>query len=139
MGRINVFSAHLSWWSDGFEEQFERLRKWANKGHSNDVVATFLGGDFNIKAGSRGYVSVVNTKEYEDQFLKATSRNIFEEVFRKSSLYWPQNLANDYRIDYIFMKNGSDLKVTSARTLFSEHDYGRVSDHQGYFMTFEPE
>jgi maltose 6'-phosphate phosphatase len=139
MGRINVFSAHLSWWSDGFKEQFERLREWANRGHSKDVVATFLGGDFNIQAGSQGYVSVVNTKEYEDQFLKATSRNIFDGVFRKSSSNWPQTLANDYRIDYIFMKKGSDLKVTSARILFSEHDYGRVSDHEGYLMTFEPE
>jgi maltose 6'-phosphate phosphatase len=29
VGLINVFSSHLSWWEDGFAEQFENLRQWA--------------------------------------------------------------------------------------------------------------
>lgn len=139
MGSINVFSAHLSWWDDGFLEQFENLREWANQKHSDDVVATFLGGDFNIKAGSQGYVSVVNSKEYHDQFLKATSRKLFDRVYGNQADHWQRDLADDHRIDYIFMKDGSHLNVTSASVLFSDDNYGRVSDHHGYFAVFEPE
>lgn len=138
MGLVNVFSTHLSWWSDGFREQFETLRKWANHKHSSHVAATLLCGDFNIKAGSQGYVLVTRTKEYEDQFLKMTSPDVFVEVFGQSSQNCAQHLADDRRIDYIFMKKGSNLKVTSAKVLFTEYDYGRVSDHFGYYMEFEP-
>ena len=53
MGLINVFSAHLSWWEDGFAEQFKRLRDWAADNQTDDVKATLLCGDFNITAGSR--------------------------------------------------------------------------------------
>ncbi len=31
MGFINFFSAHLSWWDDGFPEQFKRLSKCAHQ------------------------------------------------------------------------------------------------------------
>ncbi|MGE5446346.1 MAG: endonuclease/exonuclease/phosphatase family protein [Ignavibacteriales bacterium] len=138
MGLTNVLSVHLSWLSDGFLEQFERLRGWANHKHANNVAATLLCGDFNIKAGSEGYAAVVNTQEYEDQFLRVTSQDVFDKIFRQSSQPWDHYLANDHRIDYIFMKKGSNLMVTSARPLFTEHDYGRVSDHYGYYMEFEP-
>ena len=37
LGLINVFSSHLSWWDDGFPEQFETLRQWAANEHTGDV------------------------------------------------------------------------------------------------------
>ena len=37
MGLINFFSAHLSWWDDGFPEQFKRLSKWAAENQTGDV------------------------------------------------------------------------------------------------------
>ncbi|MCK5191923.1 MAG: hypothetical protein KAR12_17935, partial [Methylococcales bacterium] len=52
--------------------------------------------------------------------------------------HWQDLLTDDYRIDYIFMNKASELQVTSAKVVFTEQDYGRVSDHCGYFMTFEP-
>jgi maltose 6'-phosphate phosphatase len=52
--------------------------------------------------------------------------------------HWQGLLTEDYRIDYIFMNKKSQLQVTSATVLFTEDDYGQVSDHCGYFMTFEP-
>ena len=36
------------------------------------------------------------------------------------------------------MNKPGELEVTSAEIIFTEQDYGRVSDHCGYLMTFEP-
>jgi len=138
MGLINVFSVHLSWWSDGFQEQFDNLRKWAGRKHTEGLAATLLCGDFNIEAGSRGYAYVAGTKEYEDKFLEIVSAKVFNKIFRQSFRDWNGYFADDHRIDYIFMKKDGNLKVTSARELFTGYDYGRVSDHCGYLMEFEP-
>lgn len=138
MGLINFFSAHLSWWEDGFEQQFRRLCEWAKGKRGRQVKATMLCGDFNIAAGSEGYQLVVDGHEYEDQYLHANEQGLFEKVFRVNDPHWRDFLADDYRIDYIFLHRESDLKVTSARVVFTEHDYGRVSDHCGFIMTFEP-
>lgn len=138
MGAINVFSAHLSWWEDGFKQQFERLCQWAESQLNDEVKTTLLCGDFNIAAGSLGYQQVVNGNRYEDQYLAANHHGLFEQIFRVNDPHWGNMLADDYRIDYIFMNKDSDLRVTSARVLFTDGDYGQVSDHCGYLMTFEP-
>jgi maltose 6'-phosphate phosphatase len=138
IGLINCFSAHVSWWDDGFAEQFENLRWWANANHHGEVDATLLCGDFNIKAGSRGYKLVVDSNDYEDQFLAAKSPDVFEKIFHEHRPNWRRYLTDDHRIDYVFMKKTSGLQVTSARVVFTEQEYGRVSDHEGYLMTFEP-
>ena len=139
MGMVNVFSAHLSWPSGGFFEQFDRLRAWANHKHGNHLAATFLCGDFNIKAGSKAYQAIVQTREYEDQYLAATSPNTFKKIFRKQSPNIAGHLAKDGRIDFIFMQKHSSLQAVAARELFTNGDrYGRVSDHTGYCVEFEP-
>ncbi len=138
IGLINVFSSHLSWWDDGFPEQFENLRHWAAREHTSAVMATMLGGDFNIKAGSKGYQHVVDTHEYDDQYLAANSPKLFRTIFRLGDSPWRHRLEKDHRIDYVFLRKGSDLCVTSGRVLFTDQDYGTVSDHSGYLMTFEP-
>jgi maltose 6'-phosphate phosphatase len=139
LGIVNIFSAHLSWPSGGFFEQFDRLRAWANDKHGNHLAATFLCGDFNIKAGSEGYQAVVRTSEYEDQYLAATSPNVFQKIFRTQSPNIDRYLAEDGRIDFIFMQKHSSLQAVAARELFTNGDhYGRVSDHTGYCIEFEP-
>ena len=139
IGLVNVFSAHLSWPNGGFFYQFDRLRAWANQRHDDHLAATFLCGDFNIKAGSEGYQAVVRTGEYEDQYLAATERSIFENIFRKKSANIDRQLAKDGRIDFIFMQKRSSLQAVAARELFTNDDhYGRVSDHTGYCVEFEP-
>ena len=139
MGKVNLFSAHLSWLSGGFLEQFENLRGWANREHGGHLAATFLCGDFNIKAGAEGYQAVVRTHEYEDQFLAATSPGVFDRVFRQPSPDIAHELASDGRIDYIFMQKHSSLRAVSATELFTDTDrFGRVSDHTGYLVEFEP-
>jgi maltose 6'-phosphate phosphatase len=138
MGLINFFSAHLSWWDDGFSEQFKKLSRWATDNQTEDVSATMLCGDFNIAAGSEGYNLVVSSNEYDDQFLAVSDYGVFEKIFKLNDPHWHDYLADDYRIDYIFMNKASDMRIISGKVLFTEEDYGRVSDHCGYFMTFEP-
>ena len=137
-GLINFFSSHLSWWDDGFALQFDTLRQWASAEHSRNVRATMLCGDFNIKAGSKGYQHVANSKEYEDQFLAANSPQIFRMLFDVGDPRWHGHLKNDHRIDYVFLRRPSELRVTSSQEIFTDKDYGRVSDHCGYLMSFEP-
>lgn len=139
VGLINVFSVHLSWWEDGFEEQFRNLRSWAAHKSGRDVVATLLCGDFNVKAGSRGYSEVVATQEYDDQFLRATAGDKFRQVFRNGGGNPRETLANDYRIDYIWLRKESRLRVAKAEVLFTDENYGRVSDHPGYYAEFHLE
>jgi len=139
IGLVNVFCAHLSWPSGGFFHQFERLRTWANQRHGDQVAATFLCGDFNIKAGSAAYQTIVQTGEYEDQYLAATAKDSFEKIFRKKAANIDRELAKDGRIDFIFMQKRSSLQAVAARELFKNADhYGRVSDHTGYCVEFEP-
>jgi len=138
IGKINIFSAHLSWLEDGFKTQFERLHQWAEKNHSKEVKATLLCGDFNITAGSTGYQLVVDSDNYEDQFLAINEQGIFDKIFNVNDEHWQDLLADDYRIDYIFMRKASELQIIAAKVIFTDQDYGRVSDHCGYFMIFEP-
>ena len=139
MGLVNVFCAHLSWPDGGFFEQFDRLRAWADDKHGSHLAATFLCGDFNVKAGSEGYRAVVQSREYEDQYLAATSRPVFDKVFRKHSPNIERHLARDGRIDFVFMRKPCSLRAVAARELFTNGDrYGRVSDHPGYLVEFEP-
>lgn len=138
IGIINVFSAHLSWLEDGFQQQFKRLHQWAQDTKTDDVKATLLCGDFNITACGSGYELVVGANAYDDQFLAANKQGVFDKDFSVNDAHWQDLLAEDYRIDYIFMNKDSALQVTSAKVVFTEHDYGQVSDHCGYFMTFKP-
>ncbi len=137
IGFIQVFSAHLSWLEGGFQEQFQRLSAWAEDKKDDTSKATLLCGDFNITACSTGYQQVVNSDEYEDQYLAVNKKGVFNQVFKVHDAQWQDLLADDYRIDYIFMNKNSEIKATSASVIFTDQDYGRVSDHCGYLMTFE--
>jgi maltose 6'-phosphate phosphatase len=118
-GLINIFSAHLSWWENGFNGQFQRLSAWAKSLIHLKIIATLLCGDFNTTPDAEGYKAVIDD-DFEDQYLAANE---------------PENLA---RIDFIFMHKSSQLQAISARIVFTENDYGQVSDHPGYLITFEP-
>ena len=138
VGLVNLFCAHLSWWQDGFRQQFDTLASWAEQSQRRQVAATLLCGDFNIKAGAEGYRHIVGAAQYEDQYLKVARRPVFDAIFRRRQTDWPALLADDHRIDYIFLHRASKVKATGTRVLFTETDYGRVSDHAGFFVTFEP-
>lgn len=137
MGLVNLFSVHLSWWRDGFREQFETLRAWADHAHGDNVIATLLCGDFNAKAGAEGYATIVNSREYEDQFLEVTANGLFDKIFKNHEPAWEQDLVSDQRIDYIFKRSGGLLHAVTAKAVFTNQTYGRVSDHEGYYLEFE--
>jgi maltose 6'-phosphate phosphatase len=138
-GLINIFSVHLSWWQDGFRPQFEKLQQWASEAVKADEVAeTLLCGDFNTKAGSEGYMMIVDGEKYADQFLQAASPAVFAQVFGKASPGRGECLADDDRIDYIFAKKSCKLNPIAARVLFSGQGCQRVSGHPGYLVEFEP-
>ena len=133
-GPVDVYSAHLSWWSGGFREQFERLRRWSEENKRPGSAGTLLCGDFNVPPGSQGYALAVSGG-YEDQFTRAGGRSSREGA--------PPGEAGelrpaDHRLDYLFLNGGSSLQAVAAREVFTEGDYGRVSDHAGYLVEFEP-
>ena len=65
--------------------------------------------------------------------------NVFEKIFRTQSPNIDRYLAEDGRIDFIFMQKHSSLLAVAARELFTNGDhYGCVSDHTGYCIEFEP-
>ncbi|MGB5445652.1 MAG: endonuclease/exonuclease/phosphatase family protein [Psychromonas sp.] len=136
-GPVNLFSAHLSWPEDGFYNQFNRLQHWANELHGEHVAATLLCGDFNIKAYSQAYAHIVNTREYEDQYLKVLNRHAFDRVYRDRVSDVCGAMGDDGRIDFIFLKNGSQINLLDGQELFTDQSYGRVSDHTGYCVEFE--
>ena len=96
-----------------------------------------IGGDFNISAGSEAYRHIVDTGEYEDQYLKIAAPPVFQKVFRERAPDALRRLAADGRIDYVWLRNGSRLRAIAAEELFTASRYGRVSDHTGYLVEFE--
>jgi maltose 6'-phosphate phosphatase len=138
-GTVNLCSVHLSGWEAGFREQFRNLKKWVEKKSGPDPGSTFLCGDFNVKAGSEGYLAVTGSNEYADQLLEATDKAVFDALFQPLEAgKIARPLGDDRRIDFIFKNQGSPLKAVSAKALFTEEEYGRVSDHVGYMVEFEP-
>ena len=135
---MNVFSAHLSWINDGFREQFPRLRQWACEQHNGDTAATFLCGDFNIPAGREGYDLATGDGQFTDQFLLAQLRQRHEAGFGPPPGPHARPDPADGRIDYLFAHRDNRLEPVAARELFTDTDYGRVSDHTGYLVEFEP-
>lgn len=136
-GPVNLFSAHLSWPEDGFYTQFDRMRQWADERHDENITATLLCGDFNIKAGSDAYSHIVRSSEYEDQYLKTVNRPAFDRVYREGAEDIRKAIGHDGRIDYIFLRRGSRVHSLQGRELFTKESYGRVSDHTGYYVEFE--
>jgi maltose 6'-phosphate phosphatase len=137
VGAVNVFSVHLSWPSGGFYEQFERLRQWAEARQGPEVAATLIAGDFNVAVGSEAYRHMVDTRQFEDQFLKIQNSDAFQQVFRRRQDGALRQLANDGRIDYLWLNVGARLRAVRAEEIFTPERYGRVSDHTGYWVEFE--
>ena len=137
MGLINAFSVHLSWPSDGFYPQFDRLQRWAEGRQSTDVAGTLVCGDFNVAASSEAFRHIVNAGALEEQFLKITKPSTFQGVFRDRRGDPMHLLAGDGRIDFIWLNVGSRLRAIGAEELFTPGRYGRVSDHTGYVVEFE--
>ncbi len=137
-GPINVFSAHLSWPEDGFSQQFERLSEWVNNRQEPHLAATLICGDFNIRADSAAYAAVVQAGDFQDQYLKVQRPDLYGQIFGIKKPAPEKTLHGDGRIDFIWMHRQSNLNALAGRELFTKETYGRVSDHSGYMVEFEP-
>ncbi len=137
IGEVQVFSVHLSWWENGFANQFRRLAAWSDSLNQTPLQGILLCGDFNISADSAAYRLVTQDFGYRDQYLTA-DRQGSPAAYREDDAHWPHAQGDAYRIDYIFSPPANRLNAAAARPLFTDHDYGRVSDHPGYLFTFVP-
>jgi maltose 6'-phosphate phosphatase len=138
LGELAVFSVHLSWWNHGFSQQLTALMAWANE-LVDSGCKVLLAGDFNVEAGSQGYQQVTHHYGYTDHYLQANHAGLNDARYRVNDAVWQQLLSQDYRIDYLFSHPTAGMRAVAARVLFTEHDYGAVSDHCGYLFTLEPE
>lgn len=60
MGRLNVFSVHLSWESAGLLPQTSNLISFVEEKEGEDVIATIVCGDFNDEPTGKGYQAMID-------------------------------------------------------------------------------
>jgi len=137
-GHINIFSAHVHWRTSlTDEEQNNQIKKIQSMVNEKELLSPSLGsfvcGDFNGNPTdeypwSEGYNTMTMTNIYLDSFLKA---NPDANNRPAQSKYFTIGGSFPGRIDYIFMKNNSDLIVVESQIIFTDNIVGNVSDHNG--------
>jgi len=136
-GQVAVFSVHTGWWDDEdepFQEQFGRLRKWADD-FAGSASTTLLCGDFNVVAGTRMQQFMTNGSGYSDQYALANPDGLFDPTTGGQIDGWADSTGGR-RIDYLLMNDDSPLEVRQSQRVFTEHVFGRVSDHTGVYAQF---
>lgn len=136
VGAVDVYSVHLGWWDDAeepFAEQFQRLLEWIGEDAADIVV---LCGDFNAPAGGPAYEMITAESGFVDLYLLANPAGMFDATIAGDSDGW-EGTGQGQRIDYVLVNEGSGLRVTAARRVFTSDDFGQVSDHLGVFATLE--
>ncbi len=135
LGEVSVFSVHAGWWDDPdepFREQFARLLEWVEEVSSSSEL-TLLCGDFNVAAGSAGYEYMLEDTGFMDPYAIANPEGFFDATIGAGADGW-ENSDDAHRIDYILMNEDSSLEAARARRVFTESEFGRVSDHVGVFV-----
>ena len=138
LGAINLFSVHAGWWNDEeepFQRQFKNLMAWIKQNQSENE-STLLCGDFNQPAGSEGYQLMVGSSGFSDQYLKANPGGMDDATIGGRIAGW-ENSSEGKRVDYILLNNDSSLEVIQSQRIFTEHVFGRVSDHLGIYAQFK--
>ena len=138
-GALNVFSAHMGWWTDTeepYKNQIDNLLIWERGLQDKKIAATFMCGDFNEAAGSEGYNYTVKTGNLIDIYQACFPDGMFDPTIGGKIDGWQDGDGLGKRIDYIFMTNGTKLKPLLAQRIFTEKCYGRVSDHVGVYAYF---
>ena len=134
IGDVAVFSVHTGWWDDPDEpakEQFARLLDWAQE---VDSTTTVFCGDFNAPADGPGYRFLTTGTGLSDPYLAANPDGMSDATIGGGADGWAGSEGE--RIDYIFVNESSPLAVITARRVFTDDDFGRVSDHVGVFAEF---
>ena len=140
IGALNVFSAHLGWWTDTEEPykfQIDNLLTWERSLQNKKITATFMCGDFNEAAGSEGYDYTVKNGKLLDSYLACFPNGMLDPTIGGKIDGWQDGDGLGKRIDYIFMNDGAKLKPLLAQRIFTEQCFGRVSDHVGVYAFFK--
>jgi len=124
---VNVFSAHLSFSGPQQDLQLDNLRAWVAGKGANGAVASIVCGDFNMDAGTGGYLRMTGAlggDRYVDAFWQANP-----EGFRDPTM------EGGARIDHVFHRLGDPLEARTAQRYFLGDGLGgRVSDHLGVIV-----
>jgi maltose 6'-phosphate phosphatase len=135
VGIVNVCSAHTGWFDDTeepFQRQFERLHDWMfATGDIDDI--RLIGGDLNVNAGSPGYRLCTQQRQWQDLYLQALPTGLNDNTIGKGISGW-QGSTTGKRLDYILTPSPGLVTATAAQRIFTEHCFGRVSDHTGVYV-----
>jgi maltose 6'-phosphate phosphatase len=108
MGLVNVFSAHLSWPSDGFYPQFDRLQRWAEgEGSRRRWPPRWCAAISTSRRAARPTGTLSTRANTRTSILKITKPEAFQRVFRDRRGDPMHLLADDGRIDYLWLDSGS--------------------------------
>jgi maltose 6'-phosphate phosphatase len=137
LGSVGVFSIHAGWWDDAEEpakEQYRRLLDWVAETAAQNET-TILCGDFNAPAGGPAYRYLIGDTEFSDQYLLANPEGMHDATIGAGADGWQESDSGE-RIDYILVNADSPLTVSHARRVFTQTEFGRVSDHVGVYAEF---
>ncbi len=137
VGTVDVYSVHTGWWDDieePFQDQFRKLLGWADEIAGRGATTIFCG-DFNVAAGTEMQKFMTNGTGYSDQYALANPGGVDDVTISGPIDGW-ENSTSGQRIDYILMNDASPLKVKEAGIIFTDKDYGIVSDHAGVYARF---
>lgn len=125
IGKLNIFSVHLSWESKGLLNQIAHLISFVTEKEDEDVGGTVICGDFNDEPTGKGYKQMVDAG-FIDSYRSANP----EEISEKTTI-------DDKRIDYIFFKSEEGfLMVSESQVVFNGYNQRIVSDHYGVVTKF---
>jgi maltose 6'-phosphate phosphatase len=134
-GLLHIANVHLSWAHHGFFDEYRRLKELVNSRHQFGVRGDLIVGDFNAPAGEHAYNHVVGYGEYVDQFYELHPQRFFEPSFHGRIDGWQH--GHPKRIDHVFKRNGSPMRVKAMDQIFNNQFYPHVSDHFGYLARFD--
>jgi maltose 6'-phosphate phosphatase len=134
-GLLHVANVHLSWAHHGFHHEFERVRRLVESRRWQGFRGDVLAGDFNAPAGEAAYRHVVGSGEYVDQFWERHPHRFHEPSHWLQAHGWEQHAPS--RLDYLFKRAGSPMRIQSIDWIFNGQFYPGVSDHYGLLSRFE--
>ncbi|AXY25372.1 hypothetical protein CL176_04795 [Suicoccus acidiformans] len=126
--KLQAVSTHLSWWNQGFQEEWQELRQ-----HLSPLqTSILLMGDFNNEASIRkqGYDHIIQA-DFSDSY--HTSVHQEGKVTVKAAIAGWEGHDAGKRIDYIF--TSPDLKAETYRIILNGERGPIVSDHFGIDLT----
>jgi len=124
---VNVFSAHLSFSGPQQDLQLDNLRAWVAGKAANGAAASIVCGDFNMDAGTGGYLRMTGAlggDRYVDAFWQANPEGFADRT-----------IDGGGRIDHVFHRLGDPLEARTAQRYFLGDGLGgQVSDHLGVIV-----